>query len=671
MLKRVFILIILISALVVVTSILFFLHGNRHGTMTRKAGILEAPYKAQNTESESDRLDISEFENQNRIKLIPSNYETGIASENRGKRFYIGSLSITGSVKDSGGISIPNAEIQLSLVFMGYSKNELLRVQTDVTGQYYVFFPDREKLAPCNTSSCRIAGRAFAAGHVTSEWIESDLLCRYDASDEITLDFTLDLGATLRGRVVDSAGTIVERATVMLHYGETGTETATYSDSHGSYCFKIETRAPHDLFAFHPEIGISSSIAADTRIPGDLLMTDLVLQKRGTIRGFAHYPDGNPAVEIKIKAALTDDDVPDGGMTQRDAAFNDVGGGSGLRRGIVHTDSDGFFRFSGLQEGRYRFSALPIELNDQASLERTYMTGEQNARVTINTHRIRLEVVDEKGLPFPGSRYSVRRKTDRGWMVWRRGFITRQDGCEVFAVQPGNYLRFQASSQERSCPEIERYINKAIYEQRIVLKIGSSDHACSLKIVLIDSSGQPLYNYNGTLQPIQPEAAGTIRFRGDGQSPLEIEAIPQGIYHLRIEPIGQTSVFMLPIEDQIEVLSDRENSVTLQANLGGRIRLIINSLDSPSARVVTLESIKAVSQDGRQPIELCPLLLELSPEVLDYAYSIEPGIPAFTGVLQAGWYRICIYAVAYHTEEKSIYISPGEATDLVFSLTPR
>lgn len=573
-------------------------------------------------------------------------------------------LRVAGKVTEPDGSPIAGAKVNLWIRYAPREKRSTV-VYTEPDGSYAAVFEAWCDLSPLARRTAEVSGRAGAPQHLPSVFVNSTKPVGSGASSEASMDFVLKPGAALQGRVVDSEGRPRVASVSFCFMGSDDTILGG-SGTDGFYEFGIFDKGEHRIFAMDYKEGLSECVSIFLDPAADAKAPDLVLRREGTIEGRAVYPDGNPVADVKLRAFTgSEGDYP---LHERldeatDADFE------GLTCGNVKTDALGRFTFAGLKWGDYYI--MDSNRGDKAEWiedHEPFRTGDENVTVVLDPYRLKLRIQDEAGRPVPGAAYIVK------WLnkdEWHEGTLTSHDGVRYFLVSPGDAFYIQATVEAEYTAEARVEIEEGIYETAVDLVMKPPREKGSLRFLVKDGAGRVVERFHGRLSDADSKAP-VRRFReGElkGDEPL---SLPEGRYILRVEPGALLKSQYFPVEREVVIIAGKERSVTLQARMGGWIRL---NLDVPEDRAGSKIELgengcfEVRTHDGRPPIKARPFCVYKG-EAVSYSGSISPDESPVTQLLEPGDYTVYFKAEGYLPFEASAGVIEGEITDVKAALIP-
>jgi hypothetical protein len=369
------------------------------------------------------------------------------------------------------------------------------------------------------------------------------------APGDLRLDVTLERGASIRGRVVDEAGRGVPGAEVWL--SPNAVDVRADADQEGRFALPLRAAGAYWLCARKGDLGVAAE--GPLQLPlADHEAKDLVLRGPGILKGVVVYPDGTPARELDLNAVperLRETTI----SSYPDSPFDAAAEGAapdGLRWGWTVTDGQGRFLIRGLRAGAYFF----LEDDGRA----LHQTGTE-VRVLVDSYRILVRVVDERGLPL------------RGIGVAARGSGGDSSAGEIrdLRVEPGEQwtIRLGGVDIVPTGAVVDVTADRREYEATLVAR--PVTERGRLEVRLLDPRGAPLPDPRVSVHALPH---GNIIVLEDPASRLP--GIPAGEYRVEAIPNDRLAPYF-PAEGRATVRAGATASVTLEARAGGRIRVTL------------------------------------------------------------------------------------------------
>lgn len=331
----------------------------------------------------------------------------------------VAGAAVSGTVVDSDGKPVANARVL-------YTGGSDFRAQpdprrdaavTDASGAF--------KFPAIGAGSVR-----FTATHPEHAPGTSSLVVLDGKSEKTGVEVKLAPGATVKGRVIDTAKQPIAGARVQINTGGGGgrrrdrggppTQRAShqaYTNDQGEFEIKGLPRAELMVSASH-ELGASKPKEVDASA-GDVRDVELVLDLTAVIAGIVVDPDGNPVEGAQVSAQAPRGEGPRGpGRNNQDV-----------------TDGSGKFKITGLAEGTYSLhasrSATPAFGRRGRNSEGVdAKTGDANIKIVLPAEgNLKGKVALEKGgVP---TTYTVQIGPNQSSFVG--------DTFELDGIAPGNY----------------------------------------------------------------------------------------------------------------------------------------------------------------------------------------------------------------------------------------
>ncbi|MHC4945696.1 MAG: carboxypeptidase-like regulatory domain-containing protein [Planctomycetota bacterium] len=495
--------------------------------------------------------------------------------------------NVWGKVTDSEGKPVEGARVLLWFEFVrGKTYPAPPPAETDGSGIYKSDIPvpdDVFRLPPMDFIPFTIKGIARAGGYEPVE----EKLHKFPHPAMITaplrLDFTLEPGIFLRGRVVLPNGRAVDGAMVTLWDPDRTLREQALTAFDGSYTIAVKQGGPHLLGAMKVGTGVARSISIVLDKKENWKAPDLVLSEFGIIEGRAVDPYGRPVgdhVLIASPEALAEEPFIETMKlifdTQR-IALSRKGEEKGLPCARLMTDLDGRFRFSGLEEGRYfilssEFVKPPDEIDP--SNRNIFMTGELNARVVLKVHRLHVVLKDKSGRLIPEAELSC----------CQGGPGNTLGGEVTFTVKPGS-VHLVASTWYGLYAERELFIPEGQYYtvEEVVLTEKERPAEGKLCILITTEDGESIercaawkLRLDGELNKITRKEIVLEDLERNEEGEFVISVLPD-TFRLDLTPSGEENFFLWSRwRRSIEVKPGGETHVVVPMRMGGDLALTLN-----------------------------------------------------------------------------------------------
>lgn len=267
-----------------------------------------------------------------------------------------------------------------------------------------------------------------------------------EGAERLALDLVLLPGSTLRGRVLDLEQRAVPGASVQLLAAsqQAGREVrvpvaSAETNAQGEYELGFVSSATLELFAKAPQLGTAWR-TLELEAGADARAEDLTLRGAGELSGHARFTDGTAVADLELWA------VPEAVAVQPNALILCVERAleferdAGLFSTRCITDSDGAFRLSGLIPGKYMLRTPTSEVVFEPRFG-YYNSGTHGITLSVETQRLRVEVLDGAGAPLIGAQVVLSELNDAGDGSFEAGQIwfARARGARAtasFNVQP-------------------------------------------------------------------------------------------------------------------------------------------------------------------------------------------------------------------------------------------
>lgn len=576
---------------------------------------------------------------------------------------------VWGTVAGSEGEVIAGAEVMLNYGLGFNSYEPQITAFTDASGIYGLNIPLPEDLLdsfrPSDSFPGTIEGRARIAGYLSEEAYDLSgdavLPDPFSEKNTVRLDFVLERGAALKGRVFDFDGNPVSNAEVIIRKeGDKRWDDCHYTGVDGTYMIPIKESGSHFLRAVKFNTGTASAGPLDLETGRDALGPDLYLQGPGELGGTAVYPNGVPAGDLELYAYAErfTEKFPSGFGTSY-SAEKMADGRIGLPFSLVTTDKGGRFRFTGLEEGRYflKLDCFGIRRDERPEL---YETGRMDIRLVMDQHRLQVTLKDDQEYLVPSA--SLGLKTAR----FQTGGFISGGISDWYLIEPGLVSLVAYWNDLRVSKDLN--VDGNMYENRVELIFTAPSEP---GILLITATG-----YDGTAVPrievtFRRSSSGLFETleRAEGENGSFRIPAPPGVFDLEISEWAflNSGQGYLPVEfKNMEVASGREIPLRVRMDQGGHLRLTVHLSPKGTAGEKTKIHFRLKEPEGR-------IALGRRTDDGGYRFSsaITPGVPWTTAKpLAPGSYCLELTAKGYEPAEVRFNITPGSTTEKEVLLLP-
>ena len=417
--------------------------------------------------------------------------------------------TIQGRVTDADtGAPIPNARVGL-----GWTLYKAVR--TDETGRYELegwtgaFYVDLYAIAP---GYCGVSHRAPTKDSV---------------------DFELQRGARITGRVVSADGTPVVGAQLALACLDFNETRAGRTAADGTFTLEgIRRGTPHRFVVLASGHG-RTLLDFDMPDAPDATVGDLTLATAHVLRGRVHHADGTPAARVPI--VLTGANEDRNRLRGEQAAIDNRAGTSETR----HSDDKGQFRFGDVAAGTYVIEARPP---GGRNISLSAVVGEEQSPeplllTLLDSRKTRIRVIDDAGQPVvyahlsavAHDEYGITRMTNRqGWAE----FHTDEPIASVEITPVWSNRHYLAPARTELRPD-EQEITIEIVAARVIrgLVLDPAGEPVRQAVLAVFQDGRPLrqistFSRNQIFSDFEGRFQVLVPLRSDQLESTEVVAHP-------------------------------------------------------------------------------------------------------------------------------------------------
>ena len=531
-------------------------------------------------------------------------------------------FTIEGTVRAREREPIAGARVRAWLESGGEAL-EIADATTDSQGHYAIAAPDVDALDPLRRALAHVVARAQAHGFQSHEQrrvlqdnasADRVVSSSMPAARGLTLDFRLESGNTLTGRIVDSTGKPAGFAHVAVSTaGKTTAASARVgvgeveTDRAGRFAIGFVSSGTYRLAARAKDLGTAAVETLALEAGTDRDLGDIMLHGEGALAGVVQYVDGTPAADFEVWA------VPDEVASEANALTNAVHRapqdehGDGLYFGECTTDAAGRFEFAGLRPGRYalRSPAAGCTLEPR---DVRFATGMLDIRVALDAHRLRVTVKDALGSPLPGAIVACSEMiaASDGSLETTRVRHAVALGAQAvasFEVEPDVTLGISACAPGARSTEDLAILAPNQFELVRELVLRPAGAPGSLRVSITGEGGERLRRIDVALSSALTQQRlddlGVLSADEQGR----IAKVPPGRYLVQIGCRGEgdasSMYFPIAVREALEIRAGEETQIVLAARRGARIALEIASLASNAAAAREGASVVLVPQDGK------------------------------------------------------------------------
>ena len=565
---------------------------------------------------------------------------------------------LSGTVNDQKDNAVPYASFTLR--FLGPWSSGLEQVRCDKQGRYELKLnAPSAPISPRSINGFRIAIEAQAPEHiVTSTRFDLPKLVP-NSSTPATPNIVVRPGYSARGLIIDRAGVPVPEARIILLDAKGASLRTNSTDSFGVYSLRLpDQRQAISVSAWHPDKGIVYSKA---QMPGaeDLQFPDLSLVQTETLKGQITSPDGVPFKNLKLRFAKVQADAAESPNSTPPETR-----GHGLTQGTGQTDASGRFEIHGVAQGQYTLTTVAAVLGPVERLQ----IGKAQTGVffegTLRIYSLRLTIVDELGLPLPGSSANI--------MQGLGGLFSRVYGADASVekwVTPGDW---QLSASFEGAPTTRETITigEEQYRTEIELVVDFSRSTGRVQIYAKDDLDRQVNGYSLKITDLL-EPNGRSEFR-----PVEVDAqgltapLPCGEYRYQIYTDNPSikSSFERNIQGRLEVLAGETVELNATLPLGGRFQIECSTSDGSEVPV----QVECAELATGASLSIPTLWKQLEGGGRAYGFGgIFPGSVNHSEILTPGAWTVRLSAEGYDDYQSEVQLRAGEFTRISVQLRKR
>ena len=488
------------------------------------------------------------------------------------------SWAITGRVLDPGGTPRPGARVR-ARTRRGQVRAELPSARTDAAGTFRLDLATLARWPRLVRATAYLTVFAEAEGHRPSGE-EEVYLSEQPPGTPLEVDLQVRAGGTVRGRVVDAAGTPLPGASAGLH--ELGQDWlrhgGAYTEPDGRYVRPTSRPGPHVVEAAWG--GVTARTAPfDVAGGAEVIAPDVVMPvTAGFIEGVVLRPDGAPASGLEIRLH---EEEP------RGYDFGTI---------VAVSDEAGHFRFAAPAGATWRVGTDTRFPRDEIECK----AGGPPIRLTIPPCRLVVRVVTEDGTPLPGTEVSylawrttergardallagasTREEAEAGAWVWEDGETETAEGTETSYVEADSAWWITARVPGGLPTEATLDIGPDDTEAEITLTVREHLPSGSLALTCVRPDGSSVEAWTGEVETLAGSLLAELRPEPTG-APLEV---PAGRVRLRVKPGAERAwsdgalpadSFLLPVERTVEIEAGGRQSLRLAMKAGGRFRVSV------------------------------------------------------------------------------------------------
>jgi protocatechuate 3,4-dioxygenase beta subunit len=613
--------------------------------------------------------------------------------------------AIRGEVHDSFGAPIAGAEIAVAIVEPTES-HDAGSARSDAAGRFELSAQAVDDLEPARRGVAELVAVARAAGYQSQKQEIHLRALSFEPATPLKFTFTLKTGNTLTGRVVDRQGAPVRDAEVELiaNSGKNdadekpapgSTRNVCSRDSTGSdgrFVLSFVSRGRYRLAAREPHTGTAFRDKLELAADHDQVVDDVVLRGDGVLAGTARYSSGVPAAALELWA------IPDwlakepNALAATSLQAPDQERDEGLFYGRATTDAAGRFRFAGLRTSNYALRSPRDEIVLEPH-QLTYVLGNENIALDVQTYRMLVRVKDATGRPLTGANVACAAMTQSqdGHLETGKVDHSQAAGSEAiasFEVEAEHTYALTATSPGCLAAEDLAILAPGEYEHRHDLVLQPAGAKGRLHITL---EGAPNASpstlevaFYSALTEQRCESIGVLSPDANGWLP----PLPPGRYRLQVgfgASEGELSLyFPIQAREEVEVRPSSTTETTVRARLGARVRLALDvgdaSTPTPTAAISEKQRERALRERGAAVTVACgasganrsvqfvrPAAEQPKRFVLESL--LEPGEAAvIADLLEPGECTLHIEAPGFQSAEQRVHLPAGTIMDVRIAL---
>jgi len=486
-----------------------------------------------------------------------------------------GICHVLGKVTDSNGNIVPKAEITLRFTFDKGPEIWRTNALVEADGSYSALLTGLANLTPSTRSTVKLSGIARAPNHYCNDWLYADLPTYKHEKSKTTLNLILDANSTLKGRVLLADGKPCIGASVYLRSIKTRMKRSCQTNEDGCFVIPISMSGEFHISAIHEGKGVSDVFKLDLQTGQDSETPDLVLRGSGVIKGVVLYPNGKPAAGIKLVASSTQEQRQSYNSNEFHPISNEYIEKTGLFYGVTETDKEGRFCFYGLETGHYSIDYYSLK-GALASKRQLYETGTIDASLVIQIYRVRLRVLDEKGIGIPGAKYSYS-FNEKNMSNKRNRTINAEDGIAFINVShikpvPENCMNIEAWAPGMHPARTTISFEPEIYEPKIDLVLKRPDKPAIVRLS-VHGDRRIIQEFTGEIMR-DPGLREWDSFTSIGDDGIRTLTLPTGEYKISVTPQGEDFNKYFETLKEINVEEGQEYDLVFNPESAGRFRMV-------------------------------------------------------------------------------------------------
>lgn len=459
-----------------------------------------------------------------------------------------------------------------------------------------------------------------------------------------------NVDASIVGTVVDEHGTPVPGANIRLAKSP-GMRAKVRTDADGRYRLPVLWKGARTLYARAQGYGTGSLEGVVVDRDGDAPAPPLVLRGAGWFSGVVVFPDGTPGDGVALEGEIS---LRRGGSWSATPI-------PGLAWSMAVADDEGRFRIGGLRPGPYEVEA-PL-LSDQAVVVDADH-AQEDVRVVLNSHRIRVQVRDEDGSELPEVELKVTRTWGdrRGW-----GFSKPRRPDDVIELWGRPGARDVAHFRCKGYLPVERtfsFTEASWTRDEIVVLPREDGGRGQVALAVQREDGTWIQGLSVRLRS-ESDTYGIPRFQKVHADEEDVVDLPPGRWTLEVLPTrafeDEYEGYDFPVRGPVQVRVGERRALSLRSHQGGRVR------------------VHAKRGPGMDPEEdlTVGIMLQVSPEHPD-AESLdcedlgwfEDDEALLSEITEAGPWLLEVEGEGVRYELRPIVVRQGHTLDVHVTLVP-
>jgi hypothetical protein len=388
---------------------------------------------------------------------------------------------------------------------------------------------------------------------------------------------------------------------------------------------------------------------------------DLVLRGEGWIEGRCVYPDGTVAAHLHVGAAPPKDEPQPPTTTCWTESV-------GLLQGQATADERGRFRIAGLKPGRY--VVQPSSPWDPSGRERpptVARTGDRDAVVTCDTHRMIVRAVDEARRPAPQWDLVASGEGERSSSSFR-GSLGGARSFEVLETEPGMTWALEATAPAARAEPVRVVTAATPWETTVTLVLRPATRPRGrIRVTVSGPDGRAVAAFRAEAATVAPGAGVVSTFEFGPETEGLSPPLEPGRYDVDVSPGTEPSLYL---HERAEVaVRDAETAVVaVTARLGGRLRVTFRER---GAAIPPHASLVLTRPDRPEGTSLSPWSFVLPDEAKAGVVHFVPDVVLPTlAALEPGRWTLRLAAPGVRRFEALVDVRAGGTTDVEVVVEP-